>query len=760
MTALSKLPERCLSYTVLGVYLVFFAVSAAFGDTYKVSNIAEFKAISGRLLAGDTIVLANGEWKDFEIEFRGNGAEDSPITLRAESAGGVILTGQSNLQLFGQHLLVQDLVFKNGFTPTGSVISFGSSQEPQTFYSRVTNVVIDRYSNPVRSETDYWVTMYGRHNRFDHNSLMGKSNRGVTLAVRLNTVDSRENYHRIDHNYFGPRPTLGSNGGETLRVGTSHHSLHDSYTLIENNVFDRCDGELEIISIKSGKNVIKGNLFYESRGTLTLRHGNSNTITGNVFIGNQIEHTGGIRVINADQEVTNNYLEGISGYRFGGALVVMNGVPDSPINRYHRVENARISNNTLINTNAVQLAAGSDSERSAVPVGTQISRNLFYSDSDAELFTVYDDISGIEFKDNLQSFASPFAKQHKFLIQPLVLERGPNGLLYPVNTDLSVGVSRDLSVMSLDRVGADWYPKPPRTSTFDTGNRKVLQPAVNAISEALQETQAGDVLVLRPGRYIESKTIAVDHPVTIESSKGSDSLEIIFERGTLFDIRTDGALKLKGLSISGRSAPDAAGNSLIRSQRAPMEGNFSLVIEDSLFSDFDINHSFSIFTASKSTFADEVSIQRSKFSNVSGSILQLDAETDDLGVYNAEYVNILDSEFESVGGSVLSLYRGGTDESTFGPHLTFSGNTLLNVGNSSKNRSSAAMLIHGVQRTLFVDNTVLGSNAISINHTVGDPRTRIGSNRFGSQSFPVVSELNSTLVNTVIFENNTTVDME
>ena len=50
-------------------------------------------------------------------------------------------------------------------------------------------------------------------------------------------------------------------------------------------------------------------------------------------------------------------MEGLKGYRFGGALVVMNGVPNSKINRYHQVENAVISNNSIINSDHIHLAA-------------------------------------------------------------------------------------------------------------------------------------------------------------------------------------------------------------------------------------------------------------------------------------------------------------------------------------------------------------------------------------------------------------------
>ena len=237
------------------------AVSPAMAEEYFVETQAEYEQVAGSVVAGDTIILADGEWRDFEIVLQGQGREEAPITLTAETMGGVILTGQSNLRIGGSHLVVSGLVFRDGHSPTGEVIAFRVDSETLAFNSRVTQVVIDHFSKPDRFDSDYWVALYGRNNRFDHNHLVGKTNAGVTLAVRLNTEDSRENNHRIDHNYFGPRPNLGSNGGETLRIGTSHFAEFNSNTIVENNIFDRCNGEVEIISVKAGGNVVGGNLF-------------------------------------------------------------------------------------------------------------------------------------------------------------------------------------------------------------------------------------------------------------------------------------------------------------------------------------------------------------------------------------------------------------------------------------------------------------------------------------------------------------------
>lgn len=96
-----------------------------------------------------------------------------------------------------------------------------------------------------------------------------------------------------------------------------------------------------------------------------------------------------------------NYIEGLTGSRFGGAFVVMNGVPNSPINRYHQVKSAVITNNSLIDSDNIQLGAGSDAERSAVPIDSRMERNLVVHRQDRNSLTVYDGMSGITFSENI-----------------------------------------------------------------------------------------------------------------------------------------------------------------------------------------------------------------------------------------------------------------------------------------------------------------------------------------------------------------------
>ncbi len=715
-------------------------------DTPKAYN----EALS-KVKAGDTIVLANGVWQDFEIVFKANGTEESPITLTAESKGEVILSGNSNLRLAGKHLVVSGLVFKNGFTPSSEVISFRLNKEELAYNSRVTEVVIDNYSNPDRFEADYWVGIYGQYNRFDHNHLVGKRNKGVTVAVRLTTEESQENHHRIDHNYFGPRPIFGSNGGETLRIGTSHHSLTNSFTTVENNYFDRCNGEVEIISVKSGKNTIVNNTFFESRGTLTLRHGNGNLIENNVFFGNGVDHTGGIRVINRDQTVRNNYLEGLTGYRFGSGLTVMNGVPNSSINRYHQVVNAKIENNTLVNIDHVHLAAGSDAERSAVPINSTVSNNLFFNENTKAPFSVFDDISGITFSDNISNKLTVNKISTGITEQEFVLKRAANGLLYPTSDINGVGVSKDLQPTLKSQTGITWYEKSEPEVAFESGKITTVNAGGENLYQAIQAAESGDLLILEDGNYTIEKIVKLDKTISIKANN-LHKVTIEFGRSTLFEINNGGSLSIDGVVVSGKNSADYSGNTFVRTAKWGMFKNYRFAMKNSIVKDLNINHSFHFLDSGSRAFAQSIDIENNTFENITGDIFRLNKEIDDLGIYNAEYLNVINNTFKNVEGMLVNLYRGGSDESTFGPHILLKDNTISNVGNGKRNKSKSAIILHGVQVSTIENNTFDNAGVINIEHTVGEPITRITNNTLSNE--PKVVELRAKGPHTAMIKNN------
>jgi poly(beta-D-mannuronate) lyase len=287
---------------------------------------------------------------------------------------------------------------------------------------------------------------------------------------------------------------------------------------------------------------------------------------------------------------------------------------------------------------------------------------------------------------------------------------------------------------------------------FGSGKTINVEPEEGAVFDAVEAAEAGDVISLAAGDYVVSKFLHLDKPLTF---KADGDVNLTFERSALFEIQNGGGLQIVGLTISGADAPDNTGNAVIRTSPYSMLKNYRLEIIDSEFVDMDVNRSFNMVSVSKGTFADDILIKNSSFSDVTGAILKLDKEIEDYGIYNAEYLTIENSRFENVQGALVDYYRGGTDESTFGPHFSLKNSSLKNVGNGSRNKSKASIHLHGVQVTNISDNVFEDSQPFLINHTVGEPKTRIFDNEFINTGAPKVFELNSGLAPTAIIENNT-----
>jgi len=363
-----------------------------------VHDINELNAAVAAALPGDTIWMANGTWAHADIRLEGQGTAQKPITLRAQTAGMVILTGSSRVRMAGRHLVVDGLLFRDGFGEP-DVVSFRTSSTRLASHCRLTRCAIVDYSPADSSRDTKWVSLYGYRNRVDQCYFAGKTNLGATLVVWL-PATGEPNHHWIERNHFGPRPLLGVNGAETIRVGDSNTSLQSSMTVVERNYFERCSGEIEIVSNKSCENVYRGNTFEECEGTLTLRHGNRCLVDGNTFIGNGRAQTGGVRIIGEDHRVVNNYMEGLSGTGNRASIALLNGIPDSPLNGYFQVKRALVAHNTTVQC-ARPLALGvRDESRTLAPEQCVAANNLF-SGNRAPLVEVVDSRAGVEWVANL-----------------------------------------------------------------------------------------------------------------------------------------------------------------------------------------------------------------------------------------------------------------------------------------------------------------------------------------------------------------------
>ena len=356
---------------------------AAGATDFPVSTVAQITTALVTAVPGDTITMTNKVWTDADILFKKSGTAASPITLRAQTPGQVILDGASRLRIAGSWLVVDGLRFQSGYVTNSEIIAFRDGSSSLATNCALINCAIIDYRAPWTNDCK-WVSLYGLSNRVENCYFAGKTNLGTTLVVWLPATNNPyANYHIIRRNHFGSRPELGVNGGETIRVGTSDVSFNSSRTLVEENLFQFCNGEVEIISNKSCDNLYRYNTFDSCEGTLTLRHGNRCTVEGNWFFGHGLPLTGGVRIIGEDHTVFNNYFDGLTGEDERSALSMMNGITNSPLFGYFQVKHAQVLFNTFVNcsnnfTIGVVGTDGNGTVGTLPPIDSTNANNIVY----------------------------------------------------------------------------------------------------------------------------------------------------------------------------------------------------------------------------------------------------------------------------------------------------------------------------------------------------------------------------------------------
>jgi|GEM_PF-2300868 len=366
----------------VAVLLATLATADVKAETFRVSNADDIETAMESAQPGDTLLMTDGTWRNQEIDFAGVGTDDNPITLRPQTPGGVVLTGISQLRISGNHLVVDGLHFKDGTIENSDHVVQFRGPLGQATNSRFTNSVIESYSGPDLNDKYHYVSLYGQNNRIDHNRFLDQQNIGPQIVAWLDeSTDPVSAFHRIDSNHFGDRPQGWDNGFEAIRLGDSETSRVDAHILVENNLFERVDGEIEIISSKSNHNVFRYNTFRESKGTLTLRHGNSNVVEGNFFLGNDTEDSGGIRVVGEGHRILNNYIANVADAA-DGAISFAAGIPNTQLNGYARVSDVVVAHNTIVDVAGAGITfdwGRGSGGRSLLPQNLTIAGNLISS---------------------------------------------------------------------------------------------------------------------------------------------------------------------------------------------------------------------------------------------------------------------------------------------------------------------------------------------------------------------------------------------
>ncbi len=215
------------------------------------------------------------------------------------------------------HVVVAGLAFRSG---ASTLLKLDSSNNV-----RVTHNTFDRAG--AGGSSSKWLFIGGadsHHNRVDHNTFQNKTDAGNYLTLDGSRTQVSQ-HDRIDHNRFlriGPR---AENEKEAVRLGWSDISMSSGFTVFEDNLLEECDGDPEVVSVKASDMTVRYNTVRRSQGVLSLRHGDRNSLYGNVILGEGRPGTGGIRLYGADNRVFNNYVAGTTGTGYDSALSIDGG---------------------------------------------------------------------------------------------------------------------------------------------------------------------------------------------------------------------------------------------------------------------------------------------------------------------------------------------------------------------------------------------------------------------------------------------------
>ncbi|MFI9743366.1 polysaccharide lyase 6 family protein [Streptomyces sp. NPDC052494] len=285
------------------------ATGASAATETRVTNLNDLQSAIDRAVAGDRIVVAPGTYtvpSGGAITVSGrNGTSSAPITIVSATRGGAVLQGERTFVIANSGNIVI-----SGFAVRQSTTLEIPANSPRIRLTR----------NDFRfADVDGldWIVVRGDDAKIDRNHFHDKSTEGIFVVVDGPGTTAMAQRLQILRNHFSDHSYTGANGGEPIRLGVSGRALSGAHAIVEYNLFERCDGDPEAVSVKSSDNTVRYNTIRDSRGGIVLRHGNRSTVDGN----HVLDGVDGVRVYGNDHLVVNNYLAGLS----GRALVIGSG---------------------------------------------------------------------------------------------------------------------------------------------------------------------------------------------------------------------------------------------------------------------------------------------------------------------------------------------------------------------------------------------------------------------------------------------------
>ncbi|PQB08936.1 hypothetical protein BST83_00845 [Polaribacter filamentus] len=313
--------NKTLNMKKLVLLVLFFAIVFVTNAQVSVNSVSEFNTAQSSASSGDTIIWEDGNYSNVDLTLSKNG-----ITLKAETPGGVVFSGNSKARISGDYITFSGFQYRECSEMS---VRFAGDHNLATHINMVDN-------------TGYRAMQIDDNTQYNEISYCNIENvRGGSALIQINVSDSQPGYHKVRYTSFLNLPGEGGDyGREPIRIGYYATRLYTSRTTVEYCYFNNTqDADNETMSIKSLENVLRYNTFENNGGgELVFRHGSRNQAYGNFFI-----NTGrGIRVKEGQNHfIYNNYFS----TREKPLRIVYSGI--DPVDSVHILHNTFYESGTL-----------------------------------------------------------------------------------------------------------------------------------------------------------------------------------------------------------------------------------------------------------------------------------------------------------------------------------------------------------------------------------------------------------------------------
>jgi len=256
-------------------------IPRSFPKTYTVTSLSQFTSAYNQMKAGEAIIIKNGTYSWGTITLgRTIGTKEKPLYILAERLHEVNFG--SNWEITGQNHVIAGLRTQGRFTISGQ------NNRVACNYFKDAGVIVSGLGPPKGNSSGAEI---------DNNIIDGNKPNNPPMGFQRcdqrasNCTSNIKNIH-IHHNTFKNKPKETSNVNEAIMFGlgwktapgVKNYNKDGTHTdsIIENNFFDNWKGENELVSLKTGHNIIRNNcVTASSYGNFKNRSGDHNLYTGN-----------------------------------------------------------------------------------------------------------------------------------------------------------------------------------------------------------------------------------------------------------------------------------------------------------------------------------------------------------------------------------------------------------------------------------------------------------------------------------------------